>query len=56
MLTLGISGCGLMSYRGLCRCSQVKMMPYGIRVDPNLMIDVLKRGKLGHRHTQEKAM
>lgn len=32
----------------MCRCNQVKMRSYWIKVDPNPMTGILKRGKCGH--------
>ena len=40
----------------LCRCDEVKIKSYWIRVGPTPVTDILIRGKFGHRHREENAM
>lgn len=56
--TAGTWECDLIWKESLCRCDLVSMRLYWSRVSPKSnMTDVLiRRGKVGSRHTEEKAM
>lgn len=48
--------CDLVWKQGLSICTKVKLRSYWVRVGPAPVIDVLIRGKFGHRHTGDKGM